>query len=259
MKTTERFSDRVANYIKYRPAYPAAAIDGLMAELSLSAGSVVADLGSGTGISSQLLLERGCTVYGVEPNNAMRSAAEQLLSNYPNFHSLKGSAEATGLNDACADAAIAAQAFHWFDVPRARAEMQRILKPPYRVALLWNDRLTDATPFLCAFENLLVRFGTDYTEVNHRNAQDADTSLIAQLFGHREFALQVFPNEQRFDYKGLEGRLLSSSYAPLAGHENYEPMLARLREIFEEYNESGFVSVLYQTQVFVGALRFALC
>ena len=93
-------------------------------------------------------------------------------------------------------------------------------------------------------------------EVNHRNATDADTSLIAQLFGHREFALHLFPNEQRFDYAGLAGRLLSSSYAPLAGHPNYEPMLARLREIFAEYNEEGFVNVLYQTQVFVGTLIF---
>ena len=254
MKTTERFSDRVANYIKYRPSYPAVAIDCLMSELALTAGSVVADLGSGTGISSKLLLERGCTVYGVEPNDAMRTAAEQQLQAFPNFHSVNGAAEATTLNDTSADAVIAAQAFHWFDVPRVRTEMYRILKAPPRVGLLWNDRLTDATPFLYAFEDLLLRYGTDYTEVNHRNAQDADASLIAQLFGHRDFSLHTFPNEQRFDYAGLAGRLLSSSYAPLAGHENYEPMLACLREVFDEYNEGGLVSVLYQTQVFTSNL-----
>jgi SAM-dependent methyltransferase len=255
MNTTERFSDRVANYIKYRPSYPNAAIDCVMCTLSLASGSVVADLGSGTGISSRLLLERGCTVYGVEPNEAMRAAAEAQLSGYSTFHSVNGAAEVTTLAEACADAAIAAQAFHWFDVPRVRAEMFRILKPPYHVALLWNDRLTDATPFLCAFEELLVRYGTDYVEVNHRNAQDADESLIAQLFGHRAFALQSFANEQRFDYAGLEGRLLSSSYAPLAGHPNYEPMLARLREIFAAHQVDGAVRVLYQTQVFAGGME----
>jgi SAM-dependent methyltransferase len=254
MKTTERFSDRVTNYIKYRPSYPAAAIDGLMSELALSADSVIADLGSGTGISSRLWLERGCTVYGVEPNDAMRAAAETQLSDFSHFHSVNGSAEATTLRETSVDAVVAAQAFHWFDVPRVRSEMVRILKPPYRVALLWNDRLTDATPFLRAFEDLLLRYGTDYVEVNHRNAQDADTSLIAQLFGHREFSWHGFSNEQRFDYAGLEGRLMSSSYAPLAGHENYEPMLARLREVFDEHNEGGYVSVLYRTQVFVGCL-----
>jgi SAM-dependent methyltransferase len=255
MNTTERFSDRVTNYVKYRPSYPAAAIDCVMNTLALAPGSVVADLGSGTGISSKLLLERGCAVYGVEPNEAMRAAAETQLASYPNFHSINGTAEATTLADDSVDAALAAQAFHWFDVPRVRAELFRILKPPYRVTLWWNDRLTDATPFLCAFEDLLVRFGTDYTEVNHRNAQDADESLIAQLFGHRDFGLQSFPNEQRFDYAGLEGRLLSSSYAPLAGHEKYEPMLARLREIFDEHERDGAVSVIYQTRTFSSCLR----
>ena len=235
-------------------SYPAAAIDCLMNELSLTADSIVADLGSGTGISSKLLLERGCAVYGVEPNEAMRQAAEQQLQAYPFFHSVNGAAETTTLADASADAVIAAQAFHWFDVPRARQEMLRILKPPYRVGLLWNDRLTDATPFLRAFEELLLRYATDYVEVNHRNAQDADTSLIGQLFGHRDFALHVFPNEQRFDYAGLAGRLLSSSYAPLGGHPNYEPMLARLREIFEACEKDGRVSLLYQTQIFAGSL-----
>lgn len=255
MKTTERFSNRVANYIKYRPSYPAAAIDCLMESLSLAPNSVVADLGSGTGIASRLLLERGCTVYGVEPNDAMRSAAEKFLRNYPNFHSINGTAEATTLAEASADASVAAQAFHWFDVARVRAELFRILKPPARVALCWNDRLTAATPFLQAFEELLVRYGTDYVQVNHRNLQDVDESLIAQLFGHRGFALHTFPNEQRFAYAGLEGRLLSSSYAPLAGHKNFKPMLARLREIFADHQVNGEVSVLYQTQVFVGDLR----
>ena len=254
LNPTARFSDRVDNYVKYRPGYPPEVLAVLAEVAQLSPAAVIADLGSGTGISARLFLDNGNVVYGVEPNAAMRAAAEAALQGFPNFYSIAGTAEATTLPDASVDFVVAAQAFHWFDVPATHGEAQRILKPGGQGILLWNDRLTHGTPFLEAFEALLLRFGTDYAAINHRNAQAIDRQAITQFFGHSDWRLHTLPNFQSFDYEGLQGRLLSSSYAPLAGHPNFEPMLARLREIFAEYQEQGYVKFEYETQVYCGGL-----
>lgn len=253
--STTRFSDRVENYVKYRPGYPSGVLEVLATELNLTPRAALADLGSGTGISAKLFLENGNVVFGVEPNREMRAAAEAFLQSYPNFRSITGTAEETTLPDASVEFVVAAQAFHWFDVPKTRAEAQRILKPGGAGILLWNDRHTEGTPFLEAFEALLVRFGTDYAQINHRNAQTLDRQAITTFFGQAAWRLHTLPNSQSFDYEGLQGRLLSSSYAPLAGHPNHEPMLQRLREIFAEHQEQGKVRFEYETQIYFGPLR----
>ena len=148
---TARFSNRVDDYVRYRPSYPAGVLEILRAEVGLTPASIIADVGSGTGISAELFLRNGNTVYAVEPNDAMRHAAERLLGGYHAFHSVNGRAEATTLPDASIDLSLAAQAFHWFDVPKARAEWQRILRPDGWAVLVWNTRRTDTSPFLRAF------------------------------------------------------------------------------------------------------------
>jgi SAM-dependent methyltransferase len=245
-----RFDDRVANYIAYRPRYPAAVTDFLQTELGLSATSDVADVGSGTGILSELLLQTGCTVYGVEPNAAMRAAAEQLLPAYPNFKSITGTAEATTLADASVDFVTAGQAFHWFDADGARREFKRILKPGGPIVLVWNMRRTDSTPFLRDYENLLREFGTDYAQVN---CEQLPEERIASFFGG-DYALRSFDNFQVFDYAGVRGRLLSSSYVPLAGQPTYEPMLAALQRLFDSHQREGRVTIEYDTKLYYGRL-----
>jgi SAM-dependent methyltransferase len=249
---TERFSDRVANYVKYRPTYPTALITTLQTETGLTPAHVIADIGAGTGISSALFLAQGNTVYGVEPNAGMREAAEVYLAPYPNFHAVAATAEATTLADASVGYVTAGQAFHWFDHPRAKTEFQRILQPNGWVALFWNDRKTDTTPFLRAYEELLLTYGTDYTEINHRNITDDPTARFRDFFANGTYQSAVFPNHQTFDYEGVKGRLLSSSYAPNVGQPNYEPMLALLERIFTEHQENGQIVFEYETQLFFG-------
>ena len=248
--TVKRFDDRVANYIAYRPKYPAAVAEFLRAELGLSAASVVADVGAGTGILSELLLQAGCTVFGVEPNAAMRAAAEELLKAQPNFQSIHGTAEATTLAAASVDLVTAGQAFHWFDTDGARLEFQRILRPPGWVVLVWNMRRLDATPFLRAYEELLREFGTDYTQVN---CEQLPEEKIARFFAG-DYAQRSFDNFQVFDYDGLRGRLLSSSYVPLAGQPRHEPMLAALKELFASHQQAGRVTIEYDTKLYYGRL-----
>jgi len=244
----QRFSDRVENYVRYRPSYPQEIIALLQREAALTPQSIIADVGSGTGISAEFFLRSGYSVHAVEPNREMRSAAERLLARYPRFHSVDGSAQATTLPDHSMDLIVAAQAFHWFNTPETRAEFTRILKPGGKIALIWNERKLDATPFLVAFEQLLLTFGTDYTKIRHENI---DTAALGAFF-KGAYATHTFAYEQHFDFEGLQGRLLSSSYAPAAGQPRHEEMIAELRRIFDAHQVSGQVCFEYDTRVHLG-------
>ncbi|MBW8863695.1 MAG: methyltransferase domain-containing protein [Verrucomicrobia bacterium] len=251
LDSTKRFSSRVENYTRYRPGYPNEIIDLLRRDCGLTGDSVIADVGSGTGKLTELFLQNGNLVFGVEPNREMREAGERLLKQFQNFTSVDGTAEATTLPDRSADFTIAGQAFHWFDRERCRPEFVRILKPGGWVAIIWNDRRTDATPFLVDYEKLLADFSTDYAQVNHRRVDDPAT--VREFFRSMPH-LKSFSYNQVFDYEGLKGRLLSSSYAPEAGQPNHEAMLARLREIFDAHQKDGKVVFEYDTRVHYGRL-----
>lgn len=248
---TRRFSNRVADYIKYRPGYPRAMVALLEEECGLTRESVIADVGSGTGILSELFLSAGVRVYGVEPNREMREAGERLLAAYDNFVSVDGRAEETTLADASVDIVTAGQAFHWFDPASARREFGRILRDGGWAVLVWNDRRTEGTPLLAEYERLLLEYGTDYKEVSSKWAAEEN---IRTLFGASEVRTKTFDNEQVVDFDGLKGRLMSASYAPVPGHPNHEPMMRELAALFERYQRDGRVVVEYDTKVFYGRL-----
>jgi len=220
---TKRFSDRVENYLKYRPRYPSGILDILKAKCGLASEHVVADIGSGTGFLAELFLNNGNTVYGVEPNQEMREAGENHLSGFPHFVSIEGAAEATTLSQGCADFVTAGQAFHWFDPQAARAEFARILKRAGWVVLVWNERRTSGNPFEENYERLLKNHAPEYGQVDHRCLGDRD---LARFFGPEGFVVRACENSQTFDFEGLRGRLLSSSYTPQSGQPGHEPMLA---------------------------------
>lgn len=247
---TQRFSSRVDNYVRYRPGYPQEVIELLKRDCALTADSVIADIASGTGIFTRLLLENGNRVFGVEPNEAMRQAGEEFLSGYPKFSSVAGTAEATTLPDRSVDLVTAAQAAHWFDRAKARREFLRILKPQGWTVLIWNERQTNSTAFLRDYEALLLNFGTDYQDVRHERT----TEEIAEFFTPPAFHTNKFENDQECDYSGLEGRLLSSSYTPGPDNANYQPMLRELRRIFDQHQHGGQVVLKYETRVFFGHL-----
>ena len=247
-----RFSDRVDNYIRYRPHYPGEAYAFLETELLLKPGHVVADIGSGTGISAQPLLQQGYTVIGIEPNTDMRLAAENLLKDFPNFKSVEATAETTQLEDQSVDLILAGQAFHWFDRERCKPEFKRILKPGGQVVLMWNDRRTDSTDFLKVYEDFLQMFGTDYKEINHKNTQDKQ---IFEAFFGAGYKQKSFYNYQEVDFAGLKGRVLSSSYMPNEDHADYNHMIYCLKKIFTRYQQNGLVKLDYDTQLYYGTLN----
>lgn len=250
MDPLKRFSNRADNYVKYRPGYPDAVIDILRSDCGLTKTSVVADVGSGTGILTKLFLDNGNSVFAIEPNAAMRLAAERLLGNAQGFKSIDANAEATTLDSQSVDLVTAAQAFHWFDQAKAKREFARILKPGGWVVLIWNERRLDSTPFLRAYEDLLLHYGTDYGKVRHENV----TSEIDEFFAPESFELRTLENAQLFDFESLKGRLLSSSYAPDQDHPNFTAMLGELEEIFKANQKQGIVSFEYETKVYYGRL-----
>jgi SAM-dependent methyltransferase len=252
---TARFSDRVENYVRYRPGYPPEVLDLLRVECGLRPSHVVADIASGTGAFTRLLLENGNSVFAVEPNAAMRGMGiEQLASLQSDgsnrLVSVAGTAEQTTLQSTSVDFVTAAQAAHWFDLPRARAEFARILRPGGWCVLIWNERETATTRFLRDYEELLLTYATDYKEVRHERT----TAMIPEFFAPALCEERVFSLRQEFDYEGLAGRLLSSSYAPLEGHPSYEPMMRELQRIFRAHAEDGTVEFEYKTRVFYGHL-----
>ena len=249
-----RFSNRSDNYAKFRPGYPAGVIEILKHDCGLNETSVIADIGSGTGILSEMFLQNGNSVFAIEPNAAMRQVAERLLQRDEKFRSINAAAEATTLGAESVDFVTAAQAFHWFDRARAKREFARILKPAGWVVLIWNERRLDSSVFLRAYEDLLLRYGTDYEKVRHEKV----TGEIAEFFSPENFELQTLENAQHFDFEALKGRLLSSSYAPNQDHPKFAPMLEELKGIFDANQQDGIVSFEYETKVYYGHLHHSI-
>jgi len=248
--STTRFSNRVEDYVKYRPDYPIEIIDMLQDSYGLSAGQLIADIGAGTGISAELFLHAGYRVIAVEPNQEMRDKSIELLGHMPGFKAYSGTAENTSLATASVDAVIAGQAFHWFDPEKARAEFSRIIKPGGLVVLLWNERKTSSA-FEIAYDELIVRHARDYVQVDHRNI---GTANIAGFFSPAQVRLEVFANRQEFDFEGLKGRLLSSSYMPVSNEQGYPEMLKDLQDLFDTYQQDGKILIHYDTKVYAGRL-----
>jgi SAM-dependent methyltransferase len=223
----------------------------LESECGLAPGARVADVGSGTGILSQRLLEHGAEVYGIEPNREMRETGERLLAGYGNFTSVAGTAEATTLPDSSVGLVTAGQAFHWFDGTEARGEFARILVPDGRVALVWNSPLYDASPFMRDYRRLLQRFGTDWEKVSRL---EVDARSLGPFFGGG-FEERRLENRQTFGRESLRGRLLSSSFVPGPEDEESHPMLEELDRVFYGHQRGGEVTFEYEVRVFYGSLE----
>ncbi|HSQ22811.1 MAG TPA: class I SAM-dependent methyltransferase [Pyrinomonadaceae bacterium] len=248
---TLRFSNRVENYRKYRPGYPPEIIPLLKSECGLTSESLIADLGSGTGLFTKIFLRNGNTVFGVEPNAEMRKAGGQILNGYPKFKSVDGTAESTALPDHSVDFVVAGQAFHWFDRQKARPEFKRLLQPRGWVVLAWNGYRVESSQMMRAYQGLVANYGTDYSEVQ-REVVGVD---VESFYAPGSCRCARFSFRQRFDYEGLEGRLLSSSYAPEPDHPSYKAMLRDLRALFAANQEDGKVNFDYETEVYYGRLE----
>ena len=248
--STQRFSNRVDAYVRYRPGYPAGLVPQLLEKSGLGAGAVVADVGSGTGIFTRLLLQQDLRVYAIEPNAPMHVAAEASLGDDPQFVSVAAPAEDTGLDSDSIDLVTAAQAFHWFNNAATKAEFRRILKPSARLALVWNRRKV-SQPFQQAYEGVLREFSPEYGKVNHMNLRESE---IAGFFAPAEMEVLHFDNSQRLDFSSLLGRLKSSSYCPAEDSPHYIPLVTELLALFDRHAVEGAIEFEYDTELYLGPM-----
>ena len=253
LNPTARFSGRAGDYARYRPGYPAALGDFFRAELSLQTRHVVADIGSGTGILTEPFLQNGNLVFAIEPNAKMRAAAEERLGHYDNFRSIDARAEETTLADGSVDLITAAQAFHWFELETTHAEFRRILRPGGHAVLLWNLRRMEGNGFARDYEELHATFGEEYQRI--KRSWYVEPATLESFFGHRDYGRRSFDNAQEVNYEGLRGYLLSSSFAPAPGHPDFPTTMENLRALFEKHNQSGRVTIEYETRVYWGRLK----
>jgi len=210
--------------------------------------TIVADVGSGTGILAAMLCEHAQSVYGVEPNEAMRKAGLEFLTGNTNFTAVEGSAENTNLPATSVDLITVAQAFHWFDQKEARHEFMRILKPNGFAALIWNDRKTTGSHLAEAYEQLLVDFGSDYQEVQSRGR--ATLENLERFFGHSEIKRATIANSQSLERDGFVERAISASYMPNEAHPRHREMVQAAQRIFDENRTGGHVVLEYDTNVY---------
>ncbi len=251
MKNTERFSQTVEHYQRYRPSYPQIMVDFLLEQKVLGKGKVVADIGSGTGIFTQQLLTLGMKVFAVEPNGPMRGSAQQQFSIYPYFMSINGTAEATTLKDNSVDVISVATAFHWFNRKTCQSEFKRILRNNGDVLLLWNLRLTKLSALLQSYDDLLHQYCPDYNGIPSQ--QIAESEVLA-FFAKDSVKIYQFENQQLFDWKGLVGRLRSTSYALTPDQDHYDNMIKDLTHLFNQYQTNGKVIFPYTTKLYLGKL-----
>lgn len=250
MDNTQKFSGRAENYTKGRPGYPSALFDCLYTDYGFSDNSSIADIGSGTGKFSKYLLDKGSTVYCVEPNEDMRKAAENELGEYSNFISVNGTSDATALKDSTVDFVTAAQAFHWFDAEKFKAECKRILKPEGLTVLVWNTRDMSSEFNIKSYE--IYRKYCPSFKGYHGGMKDDDKRISA--FFKNDFRKIVFENPLAFTKEKFITRSLSASYSLKQGDDNYERYIAELKDLFDEYSENDIVTMKNNTTVYIGGI-----
>jgi SAM-dependent methyltransferase len=245
---TRRFTVRAADYARYRPSYPSRLYDRLAASCALDRHWRIADIGCGTGLLAERFLERGNAVVGVEPNDAMREAGETSLGRFARFRSVARSAEDTGLDGRSVDMIVVGQAFHWFDADRAGTEFARILDHDGWIVLVWNERVLESE-FQRQYERLVEDNAPEYRTVI---ASHIDAGKVARVFSGGRYLRESLPNRQQLDRRGLHGRLMSSSYAPLPGMPGHDALAAGLDDLFDRHGVDGRVTFDYETVMFYG-------
>lgn len=248
--TKDLFTGKMDDYSRYRPGYPQGIIQLLEKHASLTKDSVVADIGSGTGILSALFLHYGNMVFSVEPNRDMTARARRDLSGFPGFHPVDGTAENTGIEDGLIDIIVAGQSFHWFNREKAATEFRRILKPGGNIALIWNDRIPESTGMNADYERICKAFSPRY----HGSGSSSVGEPAISEFFNGNYSIFILENAQSLDLEGIKGRYFSASYAIGKGDPDYDRLNHAFEDAFEKNRVGNTVQLRYETRIYLGKL-----
>ncbi len=249
-----KFSGMGNIYAKYRPSYPKDFVDFIYSDIGMTADSVIADIGSGTGILTRQLLERGSKVFAVEPNADMRAGAELDLGGFKNYVSINGTAENTTLDDSCVDFITAATAFHWFDRNAFKSECRRILKDGGKVIIVYNSRDEDSD-FVKIFYEINRKYCPNFKGFTGSGVllRHENTSFYNDFFTG-EYIAKISDNDLAYNEQSFIGRCLSSSYALRENHENYSAYVAELKSLFQKYSINNVLIMPNVTHSYIGTV-----
>jgi SAM-dependent methyltransferase len=251
MNNTNRFTGKADSYDKYRPSYPKEFLDYLYGEAGFSSDSAIADIGAGTGKFTELLLQRGSFVYAVEPNPDMLEVLVKNFSGLQNFSAVAAPAESTTLLENSVDFITVAQAFHWFDAVKFKAECQRILKPGGKAVLVWNSR-DDESEVVRAYDELCFKFCPDFTGASNGRRGVEEPVNCFEFFKNGEFKFNVFDNVIPLTFDNFIGAFTSASYAPNEEDEAFLPLKAALTELFDKYKKNDILKMPFFTISYFG-------
>ncbi|KNY25844.1 class I SAM-dependent methyltransferase [Pseudobacteroides cellulosolvens] len=249
MNSKDKFTNKVTDYIKYRPSYPKELIDYIEIEAGLADDSIVADVGAGTGIFTMLLANKVGKVYAVEPNFNMRTACIQYCSDLNNFAAVDGSAEDTNLSDKSVDYVTVAQAFHWFDRQKTKVEFQRILKPHGKAILIWNSRVPESE-LIKENDELCRSLCPEFSGFS--GGSGFSPLLYSDFFKDGYCEYREFDNNRLLTLESYIGSSLSASYAPSERDENYKSFIDGLTSLFHKYSNNSVLILPNRTRCYVG-------
>ncbi len=246
MDYTTRFDGKGDIYDRARPRYAAELFEYMKHTLHIPAGSVFADIGSGTGIFTGQLLACGYRAFAVEPNGDMRRKAEEKLSYDKNFVSVAGSDAKIPLPDHSVDYITAAQAFHWFDADAFRKECERVRRPGGKILLVYNsrDEKADCTKALAALRR-------KYNPGFHGFSNGIGDDKCRAFFGGKCDLFRV-DHTQVYNRQGYIDRVLSSSYSLKESDERYGAYLEEIHALFDRFSVDGLIAVPTWTVAYIG-------
>lgn len=239
-------------YAKFRPTYPHTFIEYICSNVGINHESIIADIGSGTGILTRQMLEIAKKIFAVEPNNDMRAVAENDLSNYKNFVSVNGTAENTALEKSSVDFITVAQAFHWFDRAKFKAECTRILKPEGKIILVWNSRDFNAKSVKDS-DIINRKYCPDFKGFSG-GIRGAEYENGFEDFFTGKYEIKNFQNDFFYDLDGFIGRTLSASYALKEDDEKYPAYINELTECFNKHAIDGKMIIPNITKSYAGTV-----
>ena len=237
-----RFADRAEVYHRYRSKFPPELLEFLRDRCGLDAHSVIADIGAGTGILAELFLANGNRTFAVEPNAEMLALCRGLCDIYPQLTCVQASAESTTLPDASVDIVAVGRALHWFDLPAAKREFQRVLIPGGWLAVMGNIWERETGAFATEYDAVVLKHARDLSQVK-------DRYTILQPNGLQDFLAPAqmesvtLSKTRQLTLEELIGRTASISYAPIPGQPGYDAMCEELTALFDRHQQNSTVEI----------------
>ena len=248
MDTVKVFSSKAEKFAKYRWCYAAEATETICRIAHISATSVIADVGSGTGILTGEFVDKVQRVYAVEPNPEMRQYAEKALARHPAFCSIDGLSNATTLPDRSVDLITVGQALHWFLPEATKQEFLRILKPGGWLAVLWKEG-TDQ-----AMEEAMRSLFTEQYGWNTSGTKQKPDKPTEFYYGGQDYLRMSYPQIIQESWEAFFGALCSSAFAPDEDNPLYPNLERAVQEVFNRFSTGGLITVKNATELCLGQI-----